>query len=60
MEIKCSVEELKQLSRSFILTEKQEIKIDEEVEEITYTWFKDDFYMVDTRSNKINIGYPLK
>lgn len=28
MEIKCSVEELKQLSRSFILTEKQEIKID--------------------------------
>ena len=33
MEIKCSVEELKQLTRSFILTEKQEIKIDEEVED---------------------------
>ena len=33
--------------------------INEEGEESTYTWFKDDFYMVDTRSNKINIGYPL-
>lgn len=33
--------------------------INEKGEESTYTWFKDDFYMVDTRSNKINIGYPL-
>ena len=33
--------------------------INEKGEESTYTWFKDDFYMIDTRSNKINIGYPL-
>lgn len=27
--------------------------------EYTYTWSKDDFYIVDTPSNKINPGYPL-
>ena len=27
--------------------------------ESTYTWSKDDFYMVDKPSNKINPGYPL-
>lgn len=27
--------------------------------ENTYTWEKDDFYMVDTPSDKINSGYPL-
>ncbi len=27
--------------------------------EYTYTWSKEDFYMVDTPSNKMNIGYPL-
>ena len=27
--------------------------------ENTYTWSKDDFYMVDTPSDKINPGYPL-
>lgn len=27
--------------------------------EHTYTWSKEDFYMVDTPSNKINPGYPL-
>ena len=27
--------------------------------EHTYTWNKEDFYMVDTPSNKINPGYPL-
>lgn len=28
-------------------------------EETTYTWSKEDFYMVDKPSNKINPGYPL-
>lgn len=27
--------------------------------EYTYTWSKDDFYIVDTPTNKINPGYPL-
>lgn len=27
--------------------------------EVTYTWSKDDFYIVDFPSNKINHGYPL-
>lgn len=27
--------------------------------EYTYTWSKEDFYMVDTPSEKINPGYPL-
>lgn len=27
--------------------------------ESTYTWSKDDFYMVDVPSNKVNPGYPL-
>ena len=27
--------------------------------ESTYTWSKEDFYMVDKPSNKINPGYPL-
>ena len=27
--------------------------------ESTYTWSKEDFYMVDNPSNKINPGYPL-
>ena len=27
--------------------------------ESTYTWCKEDFYMVDKPSNKINPGYPL-
>ena len=27
--------------------------------ECTYTWSKEDFYMVDKPSNKINPGYPL-
>ena len=33
--------------------------INEKGEESTYTWSKDDFYMVSTRSDKINPGYPL-
>lgn len=33
--------------------------INEKGEESTYTWCKDDFYMVDTISSKINPGYPL-
>ena len=33
--------------------------IDENGKESTYTWEKADFYMVDTRSEKINPGYPL-
>lgn len=33
--------------------------INEKGEEATYTWFKDNFYMVSTRSDKINLGYPL-
>lgn len=27
--------------------------------EFTYTWSKEDFYMVDKPSNKIDLGYPL-
>ena len=33
--------------------------INDKGEEATYTWSKDDFYMVSTKSNKINPGYPL-
>lgn len=33
--------------------------IDEKGQESTYSWYKDNFYMVDIRSNKINPGYPL-
>lgn len=33
--------------------------INEKGEETTYSWSKDDFYMVSTRSDKINPGYPL-
>lgn len=33
--------------------------INEKGEESTYTWCKDNFYMVDTLSDKINPGYPL-
>jgi Ham1 family protein len=33
--------------------------INEKGEEATYTWSKDNFYMVSTRSDKINLGYPL-
>lgn len=33
--------------------------INENGEESTYTWYKDDFYMVDTKSSVINPGYPL-
>lgn len=33
--------------------------INDKGEESTYTWSKDDFYMVSTRSDKINPGYPL-
>lgn len=33
--------------------------INEKGEEATYTWFKDDFYMVSSKSDKINKGYPL-
>ena len=33
--------------------------INELGEEATYSWFKDDFYMVDIPSDKINPGYPL-
>lgn len=33
--------------------------IDENGEESTYTWYKDNFYMVDTKSSVINPGYPL-
>lgn len=33
--------------------------INEKGEENTYTWYKDNFYMVDTASDKINPGYPL-
>ena len=33
--------------------------INEKGEETTYSWFKDDFYMVDKPSDKINPGYPL-
>ena len=33
--------------------------INEKGEESTYTWSKDNFYMVDTLSDKLNPGYPL-
>lgn len=33
--------------------------INEKGEEKTYTWCKDNFYMVDKISDKINPGYPL-
>ena len=33
--------------------------INEKGEEATYTWSKDDFYMVSTKSDKINPGYSL-
>lgn len=33
--------------------------INEKGEESTYTWHKDNFYMVDILSNTINPGYPL-
>ena len=33
--------------------------INEKGEETTYSWFKDDFYMTSSRSDKINPGYPL-
>ena len=33
--------------------------INDKGEESTYTWSKDDFYMVSSRSDKINPGYPL-
>ncbi len=33
--------------------------INENGKESTYTWYKDNFYMVDTISDKINPGYPL-
>ena len=33
--------------------------INKEGNENTYTWNKDNFYMVETRTNKVNPGYPL-
>ena len=33
--------------------------INEKGEKATYSWSKDDFYMVDNPSDKINPGYPL-
>lgn len=33
--------------------------IDDEGKESTYTWYKDNFYMVDVPSKKIDPGYPL-
>ena len=33
--------------------------INENGEEATYTWSKDNFYMVSSKSDKINPGYPL-
>ena len=33
--------------------------INENGDESTYTWSKDNFYMVSSRSDKINPGYPL-
>lgn len=33
--------------------------IDKDGNEFTYTWYKDNFYMVDIASDKINPGYPL-
>lgn len=33
--------------------------INQKGEESTYTWEKDNFYMVDEKSEKINPGYPL-
>ena len=33
--------------------------INDKGEEATFTWYKDNFYMVSSRSDKINPGYPL-
>lgn len=33
--------------------------INEKGEESTYTWYEDNFYMVNVKSDKINPGYPL-
>lgn len=33
--------------------------INENGEESTYSWYKDDFFMVNKQSDKINPGYPL-
>lgn len=33
--------------------------INEKGEESTYSWYQDNFYMVETSSNKTNPGYPL-
>lgn len=33
--------------------------INDKGEESTYTWSKDNFYMVSSRSDKINPGYPV-
>jgi len=33
--------------------------INENGDENTYSWYKDDFYMVDVQSKKIEPGYPL-
>ena len=33
--------------------------INEKGEESTYTWYKDNFYMVNVKSDKINPSYPL-
>lgn len=33
--------------------------INEKGEEATYSWYKDNFYMTSSASNKINPGYPL-
>lgn len=35
------------------------IAIINENEVYTYSWSKEDFYLVDTRSDKVNPGYPL-
>ncbi len=35
------------------------VVINDKGEEATYTWSKDNFYMVSSRSDKINPGYPL-
>ena len=34
--------------------------INENGEEATYSWSRDNFYMVSSKSDKINPGYPLK
>ena len=44
----------------FICYENDKTKVlNEKGEEKTYTWCKDNFYMVDKISDKINPGYPL-